>query len=67
MVLALDLLILFLFSIYILSISQAAENVQECEQCRRKRRRWGEGEGGGDLEPINPNIEACVFVHFVRC
>lgn len=29
MVLALDLLILFLFSIYILSISQTAENVPE--------------------------------------
>lgn len=29
MVLALDLLILFLFSVYILSISHTAENVQE--------------------------------------
>lgn len=53
MVLALDLLILFLFSIYILSISQTAENVQGCERCRR-------GEGG-DLESINWNIKSpCV-------
>lgn len=58
MVLALDLLILFLFSIHILSYS-AAENVQGCEQCRRG------GREGGDLENIN--IKACVFVHFVRC
>lgn len=37
MVLALDLLILFLFSIYILSVSQTAENMQGCEQCRGGR------------------------------
>jgi len=64
MVLALDLLILFLFSICILSIFQTAKNVQgwmeqRCERCRRGGRRSGES--------INKNIKACVFVHFVRC
>lgn len=63
MVLALDLLILFLFSICILSIFQAAK------MCRGG---WNSGvsgaEGeGGDRESINKNIKACVFVHFVRC
>lgn len=35
MVLALDLLILFLFSMYILSISQTAENVPEWREVGR--------------------------------
>lgn len=57
MVLALDLLILFLFSIHILSYSD----------CWKRAGVWAvqEGREGGDLENIN--IKACVFVHFVRC